>query len=159
MAAHSTRTLIPLVGALAALLAGSVQAELDIENFWVRAMPPTQAMTAAYGRLVNTGSTEVSIGAIRTDIATAAELHHTVRRGDRVTMEAMGSVRLAPGEQLTLKPGGAHLMLTGIETMPQPGTDVTLCVEADGQSHCIQAPVLRQAPDGAHDDHDHSQHH
>jgi copper(I)-binding protein len=88
--------------------------------------------------------------------AREVSLHRTVREGDRVRMDAVGTLRLAPGERVELAPGGLHLMLMGLEQMPAEGASLRLClVEASGET-CVDAPVRRAAPaSGVH----HSSHH
>ena len=142
-------------------------AQLELESFWVRAMPPTQQMTAGYGTVTNTGSTAVTITGISADFAPMAEMHETVSEGDSVRMVAMQAPQLAPGASLRFVPGGAHVMLMGIEQMPAANSQVEICLLLDdGTESCTNAPVLRSAPDHAEtagdamNGHDHhSKHH
>ncbi len=137
-------------------------ATLSLDNFWVRAMPPTQKMTAGYGTVTNTGSQPVTITGASADFAANTELHESVQVGDTVRMVAMEPRTLAPGDALQFAPGGAHLMLMGIQQMPAADSTVAICIElAGGTTACANAPVLRSAPSGdatSHHDH-HSMHH
>lgn len=130
---------------------------LRIEGAWVRAMPPTQRMTAAYLSCVNTGDAPVTLLGARADVGGHASLHATRRNGDRVSMEALESIVLEPGRRLVLEPGGLHLMLMDMPRMPTPGETVELCLVSSVGSHCVAAPVRREAADvsGRHR-HDHS---
>lgn len=132
---------------------GTAQAAIEWQNVWVRAMPPTQQMTAAYGTISNRGTTSVTLKGVSADFATRAELHRSVQQGNAVRMIPMGLVELAPGESLILKPGGAHLMLMGIDSMPAPDTSVALCATTTSDSVCTMARVLRRAPKSPHDGH------
>ena len=148
----------PLTRCLALLLVmmGSqyAAAELVLEGFWVRAMPPTQTMTAAYGRITNGGSEAVRVTGASSDVAADTSLHESRQSGDQVRMVAMGEVQLAVGESLELAPGGAHLMLMGIATMPAPDSEVEICIHSGEDNSCVAAPVQRQAePTGHHHHH------
>ena len=54
---------------------------LEIENAWVRALPPGQPNTAAYLTLVNRGEVAVVVESASADVADKAEMH-TVRSVD-----------------------------------------------------------------------------
>ncbi|MCH1491941.1 MAG: copper chaperone PCu(A)C [Luminiphilus sp.] len=120
-------------------------AELAFEGFWVRAMPPTQTMTAAYGRIINQGAEAVVITDVTATAAQTATFHDSRQSGDQVRMVAMGDVSIESGDVLELSPGGAHLMLMGIETMPAMGTTVEICVHSQTSKFCTAAPVQRDA--------------
>lgn len=146
--------IIPVLLAMHAITFTSLaSADLTLDTFWVRAMPPGQPATAAYGRITNTGTESTAITGASADFAKRAELHESVIEGGTSRMRAMGPVTLAPDETLELKPGGAHLMLMGITTMPAAESEVTLCVIAGSDKVCSSAPVLRAGPADEHDGH------
>ena len=122
------------------------QAQLTLENFWVRAMPPGQPMTAGYGKIINSSNGPTTILGASVTFADKVELHETITVNDAVRMQPMGNLTLEAGESLTLTPGGAHLMIMGITTMPSEGTNVALCVQTSAEEVCTKAPVMRQAP-------------
>ena len=133
------------------LLAGTsmAQAELTIEQGWVRAMPPTQKMTAGYATLTNAGESTVTVAGASSPIAKMSELHTTVKEGDRRRMVPLDPVTLEPEQQFTFTPGGPHVMLMGVSTMPTEGSEVALCFElADGSEACATVPVTRSNPWG-----------
>lgn len=130
-------------GALAMPLshAGDV---LRIEGGWVRAMPPTQRMTAAYMSIRNAGAEPVSVTGASASSAADVSLHTTRRDGDRVRMEAVDTITIAPGETATLAPGGMHVMLMGLERMPAAGEQVELCLQSSAGQYCEMLPVQHQ---------------
>jgi copper(I)-binding protein len=135
----------------ALLMAGAstVNAELTIEDAWVRAMPPTQKMTAGYATITNSGDEAVTVAGASSPIAKMSELHTTVKDGDRMRMVPLDPVTLEPGQQFTFTPGGPHVMLMGVASMPSEGTEVEFCFEmADGSHACTKAPVSRGNPSG-----------
>ena len=122
------------------------QAQLTLENFWVRAMPPGQPMTAGYGKIINSSDGPTTILGASVTFADKVELHETITVNDAVRMQPMGNLTLEAGESLMLTPGGAHLMIMGITTMPSEGANVALCVQTSDEEACTKAPVMRQAP-------------
>jgi copper(I)-binding protein len=120
---------------------------IQLQNAWVRAMPPSQAMTAAYLTVVNKGAATVDISGATSDIARSVEIHTTREVDGYMRMQQLSGFALAPGESLELAPGGTHLMLLGVTAMPAPGEAVELClVVASGDQVCTQAKTHRTAP-------------
>ncbi|MFL3655530.1 MAG: copper chaperone PCu(A)C [Halioglobus sp.] len=132
---------------------------LEIENAWVRALPPGQPNTAAYLTLVNRGEVAVVVESASADVADKAEMH-TVRSVDGLMrMEQLQSLEVAPGERLELAPGGTHLMLLGLETMPVRGDEVQLCLQLASQREvCALADVGKSRDSLDAQNHQHNQH-
>lgn len=129
---------------------------LELDNAWVRALPPFQPNTAAYLTLLNRGEVAVSIVGASSDLADRVELHTTRKIDGLMRMEQLQGLALAPGEQVELAPGGTHLMLLGLEYMPAPGDEVRLCLQlASGNEVCTEAQVRKSAdePDGQNHQH------
>ena len=135
----------------------SAQAQLNLESFWIRAMPPGQPMTAGYGTIINSSDGPTTILGASVTFADKVEFHETVTVDDAVRMQPMEGLTLEAGESLTLTPGGAHLMIMGVTTMPSEGANVALCVQTNDEETCTKAPVMRQAP-AAMDMHHHHAH-
>lgn len=136
---------VPGVGADPAATPG-----VTLSHAWVRAMPPGQAMTAAYLQVMNSGAAPVTITGVSAGQG-AASLHETRTVEGRSTMRAVATLTLAPGEQLQLQPGGLHVMLMGLERTPAPGEKVSICLITDAGESCIDAPVSRGPVAGAMD--------
>jgi copper(I)-binding protein len=131
-------------------------ATLELENAWVRALPPFQPNTAAYLTLVNSGEVAVAIVGASSDLADAVELHTTREIDGLMRMEQLQGLAVAPGEQVELAPGGTHLMLLGLEYMPVPGDEVRLCLQlASGNEVCTEAEVRKSADEPAAQNHQH----
>ena len=142
-------------GLLAFGLSGSslVAAQLHLDQFWIRAMPPTQTMTAAYGLVSNRGNAPAVITGASSVLATDTTLHESRQTGDRMTMVPVTDLTLAPGEVLELKPGGLHLMLMGITAMPSAGAEVEICLLSVEDKTCGTAIVQRDADSMNHHHH------
>ena len=130
---------------------------LVLGGAWVRALPPTQNNTAAYLTIDNQGETAVAVVGARADIAGTVEFHTTRELDGYLRMEQLEGLALPAGEQIELQPGGTHLMLLALKTMPEPGDTVDLClVLASGEEICVQALARKTAPvagDGQHQHH------
>ncbi|EED35496.1 conserved hypothetical protein [Luminiphilus syltensis NOR5-1B] len=110
-------------------------------------MPPGQAMTAGYGTLTNTGKKTIVITDAMSPIAASTEMHMSKTEGGQVTMVPLEKVVLEPGKAFDLVPGGAHLMLMGIQRMPSESERVSICLITDGSDQfCTDVPVSRSAP-------------
>jgi periplasmic copper chaperone A len=101
---------------------------LSIEAPWTRATPAGAGAAAGYLTLTNEGaSADVLLGAT-SDAAERVELHETT-----TTPEGVSSMRplpdgvpIGPGETVTLKPLGRHLMLLGLKAPLQEGETLTM---------------------------------
>lgn len=147
---------LPLLALGAVLAAPAVAGPLTIEDAWVRALPPTQAVTAAYLTVSNSGDDTVRIVGAEAAGAGRTELHESRAEGSAMRMVPVEALPLAPGESARFAPGGLHLMLKDLERMPAPGDTVRLClVTDDGERSCTDAAVRRDAPTGGHHHHEH----
>ena len=129
-------------------------ATLELSEAWVRAMPPTQRMTAAYLRIDNPSAEVVTISSV-TASRGQASLHETRVEGGRSMMRAVSGQTIAAGGMLTLEPGGMHIMIMALDKAPAEGETLTLCVGSPVGETCIDAPVRRSAPEARHGHHDH----
>lgn len=88
------------------------QGDLQINNAWVRAMPPGSMMTAAYARITNTTARDMEITAFSSPQYRSVSLHQTVVDENGVSkMEEIPQLVIAAGQTVVLEPGGKHLML------------------------------------------------
>ncbi|MGB0221941.1 MAG: copper chaperone PCu(A)C [Luminiphilus sp.] len=124
---------------------------LSIDDLWVRAAPPHMKMTAAYGGLRNDGVDPVTVVSVSTSITDRASIHETQLRNDRAMMRPVSALPIAPGQQVTLEPGGLHLMLMELSTPLEIGKTIDICFMLEtGDSVCAEAEIRRQAMHGGH---------
>lgn len=129
---------------------------LKVEKAWVRLVPGK--VTAAYMTLLNPGPKAVKILGASSPVAATAEIHETLTMehgqatahggpgmGDVKGMKPMGVVTIAAGGKLEMKPGGTHLMFTGLNQMLREGQKVKIVFKLEGgQNLSFEAPVVRQ---------------
>ncbi len=128
--------------------------ELTLGDGWIRAMPPGQSNTAAYLVVHNSGDQVRYIEGVTTPLAQRAEVHRSVTEGDRVRMEAVPRAEVPAGGELTMAPGGMHLMLMGLTGTLTEGDTSPVCLAFDGGDElCGNLPIVRGAPDVGHHHH------
>jgi len=153
------RRCVPLLFALTLPPLAQAAPAGSLSGAWIRALPPTQSMTAAYFDIRNSGDTPLTITGATVAGASSAEIHVTREEDGRTRMERLTTLTVAPGQTESLAPGGKHLMLFGLERMPSPGETRQLCVTLapEGQL-CTEALVSRDDPrddpgENRHEDH------
>lgn len=106
--------------------AASAAESVTVENAWVKAAD--SGMSAAFGEINNAGEVDVTIVSVASPASTALELHETVENetGEMTMRQKGGGFTIAPGETLTLEPGGDHIMLMDLPEPVVAGDEVSL---------------------------------
>lgn len=124
--------------------------DLQVSDAWARASIGTSRPGAAYLTVTNTGTTPDALVAVETPAAAMPMVHATEVSGDGVArMGHVARVELAPGETVTLAPGGLHVMLMDLTAPLVEGATLplTLTFERAGAVE-IAAPILSIAAKG-----------
>lgn len=105
---------------------GSSSAELTVQDAWAR--PASKGENgAAYFVIENRTDSHDALTGASTDIASAAEAHMSMQTDQGVmTMSMQDSVQILPGENVTFKPGGLHIMLVDLKQDLKVGDTFTL---------------------------------
>jgi periplasmic copper chaperone A len=120
--------------------------ELEVSNAWARATPAKAESGVAY--LTIQSPTPDRLVSVSSPMAKKAELHTMEMSGMVMKMRPLASLDIPAGQPVTLKPGGDHVMLTGLNsplregqsfpltlTFEKAGTrEVTVAVEKPGAS-------------------------
>lgn len=109
------------------------EAPLVFDDARVRVVLPGTDKTVGYFRVRNTSDAPIVLVGARAPGVRAIEFHTTRRDGDTVRMRRLQEVVLAPGATTDFSPGGRHLMLFGVTTLPAT-LPVTL-VDAEGNEY------------------------
>ena len=137
-------------------LSALVTAETTVSDTWIRALPPTQTVTAAYATVANTGAGPIQLTGARVEGAGRVEIHTTREVDGLMRMEQLSTLSVGPGQTVSLQPGGSHFMVFDLEAMPKPGESRQLCLLFEGgEELCTDAAVRKSADDN----HGHHQHH
>ena len=117
---------------------------ITIENAYVRATDEMSEMmgmlmTGAFMELTNNHEESVTLIGGSCDCAETVEIHEVV---GGVMQPKEGGLAIAGGATETLKPGGNHVMLIGLDKDLVAGTEVTFTLEfSDGHTVEVTAPV------------------
>jgi copper(I)-binding protein len=126
MKSQQALTLI-VMGAAACLASMASHAcDLKVESAWIRSAPPAASTLAGYATLTNTGSSTLKITDSASPSAQMAMLHETAIVNGVAQMRMLDSLSIPPGGHVLLAPGGKHLMLMGLKSVPKSGDHLTI---------------------------------
>ncbi len=87
----------------------------------------TTANGAVYMTLTNDSQNDDALVGAKTDVAKTVELHETkMDENDVMQMQPVTTIPIQAGGSVTLKPGGLHVMLIGIQKEMAPGDKFSL---------------------------------
>ena len=106
--------------------------QLDVSNAWARATPGKAENGAAY--LTIQSPTPDRLLTVSSPVAKKAELHTMSMEGMVMKMRPLAGVDIPAGQPVTLKPGGQHVMLLGLDAPLREGQTfpLTLTFEKAG---------------------------
>ncbi len=134
------------VVALAAPAATAAFADdgIAIADAWARATPGKAPTGAAYLTLTNSGTAADRLVGASSPVAATTELHEDKEENGIMKMRPVPVLPIAPGQSITLKPGGYHLMLTGLKAPLKQGDSfpLTLTFEKAGAKE-VQVAIGR----------------
>jgi copper(I)-binding protein len=117
-------------------------ANVTVEEPYVREMPPGQPVTAAFMRLHNNGVKTVQLMAVSSDSAERVEIHAHRHNNGMMRMEKIDSVSLPAGGDFVFQPGDHHLMLINLKRPLRVGDSVRLKLEfSHAEPLIIDVPV------------------
>jgi periplasmic copper chaperone A len=104
---------------------------------------------AAYFMVMNHGNTADRLISLSTPVAGKAEIHREEVTNGIMRMRPTGPLTLEPGEMITLKPGGFHVMLLDLKEPLKAGEHfpLTLTFEKAG-AMTLEAMVSKSQPAG-----------
>jgi len=122
---------------------------LDVRDGWVSATVPGQSVAAAYMTLRS--ATAVRLVTVITNVSDAAQIHAMSLENGVMRMRHLETLAIPTGQAVTLAPGAAHLMLTGVKRPLKPGDIVQLeftTVDGTGTkaSTRVDLPVRKESP-------------
>ena len=139
-----TSGLVALLGCVA--MAGE-KSPIQIEAAWVRAVPPSSTVTAAFMKFINTSDKPFRLTSASCPIAEMVSPMITTKRkvsGQEVTgMQDVDALDVPAHGERVLAPGGDHLMLMNLKGHLKPGDKVKLIFhfEPGGKEIVLEVPV------------------
>jgi copper(I)-binding protein len=121
---------------------GMTHGAIQVEQPYVRAVPPGQPNSAAFMTLRNGADKANAVVAASSPAAHVVELHTHTMDGGMMKMRKVEQIELPAKGEAVLQPGGLHIMLIGLKEQLKPGMHVALTLKfADGSEEQISAPV------------------
>jgi copper(I)-binding protein len=117
---------------------------IHISQPWSRATPKGAASGAGYMTLTNNGTTPDRVSCVSDDVSAQCQIHSVTMEGGVMKMRPVeGGLEIKPGDSITLKPGGNHMMFLSLKhPLEQGGTvKATLKFEHAGTID-VEYPVL-----------------
>jgi copper(I)-binding protein len=109
---------------------------LKIAHPWARATPKGAPVGGGYFAITNTGTTPDRLVGGSTDVSKGFEIHEMSMDNGVMKMRMLpNGVEIKPGETVTFKPSGYHIMFTGLKAPLTKGehVDATLKFEKAGE--------------------------
>lgn len=120
-----------LVILLAFAVLAAADKALQVDEPYVRAMPPGQSVTAAFLVLKNLSGNTCTVNGGSSVIAGRLEMHEHRHEQGMMKMRPVSGVTIPAGGQVDFQPGGLHIMLFDIESQLLPGETVPIVLTTD----------------------------
>ena len=115
-------------------------AGLTLKDAWIKSAT-AGGMTAVFGTLTNTGTSDVVVASGATDVAMKVELHEVVMADGAMKMQPKaGGFTVPAGGTLVLEPGHDHIMVMGLSKDVKAGDTVSVTLTlGDGSTVVVEA--------------------
>lgn len=117
---------------------------IHISRPWARATPKGAAAGAAYMTITNKGTAPDRLNCVSSDASAKCQIHSmTMDNGVMKMRPIEGGLEVKPGETVTLKPSGFHVMLMDLKNSLEQGktVGVTLLFENAGTVK-VEFPIV-----------------
>jgi copper(I)-binding protein len=115
---------------------------LIVQNAWMRKAPGSDT-AAVYLVLRNTSVQPVIVIGVSSPVASHVMVHETSTSGGQSRMRAHEKLVIAPGQTIAFKPGGMHVMLSGLKKNITIGQTVPLILLLANGGQVQVAAVVR----------------
>ena len=134
------------VAAILFVAVSSAWAQVTVEGAWARPTVVGQQGGGGFVTLTSVAGDRLVGGS--TPLAQQLELHTMTMQGDVMQMRQIEAIDLPAGKKIELKPGGLHLMFTGLKQPLALGSKlpVTLKFEKAGEVKLEFVVASRAAP-------------
>jgi periplasmic copper chaperone A len=123
----SIKILAFIAGLVVTSAALAQPAQLEVNNAWARATPGKAENGAAYVTIQS--PTADRLVAASSPVAKKAELHTMSMHGMVMKMRPIAGLDIPPGQPVSLKPGGEHVMLLGLNQPLHEGQSFPLTLD------------------------------
>ncbi|HEY0957060.1 MAG TPA: copper chaperone PCu(A)C [Roseateles sp.] len=109
----------------------AAQAQVKVDDPWVRATVAPQKATGAFMQLTSVKAAKVV--AASSPVADMVEIHEMKMDDGVMKMRAVDALALPAGQVVALKPGSYHVMLMGLKGAIKAGDTVPLTLTVEGE--------------------------
>jgi periplasmic copper chaperone A len=125
--------LAPSLASRAVAAADYKVGSLDISQPWARATPKGASTGAAYLTASNSGSQTERLSCASSAAAAKCQIHEMAMDNGVMKMRPVeGGLEIKPGQTVTLKPGGYHMMLEGLKAPLKAGDMLEATLTSSG---------------------------
>jgi copper(I)-binding protein len=116
---------------------------IEVKDPWTRATVFGASVAAGFLTIEDKGNGADRLTGASTDAAQKVEIHEMSMEDGVMKMRALpDGIEIKPGETVTLKPGGLHLMMFGLKEKLVPGATVRLTLSfAKAGAIKVELPV------------------
>jgi copper(I)-binding protein len=139
------------VAALGAAAQDFSVGELVVHSPWARPLPPVAENGAAYLSVTNHAMHPDRLISGSTPIAERVEFHTHVKSGSMMMMRKLDAVDIGAHDTVTMRPGGMHVMLLGLQKplVANESFPLTLTFAKAGSTTVTVLVEMRAATTGA----------
>ena len=105
---------------------------MHLSEAWARATPKGAATGAGYMTITNKGTAPDRLSCVSDDASAQCQIHSMTMEGGVMKMRPVeGGLEIKPGETVTLKPGGYHVMFVDLKHPLEQGQAVKATLKFD----------------------------
>lgn len=104
------------------LVGVAAQAQVQVQDAWIRATVPSAKSSGMFMRL--TSKRDAQLVEVRAGVADLAEIHQMQMDGQIMRMHAVPALALPAGQTVNLASGGFHIMLLKLQRQLKEGETV-----------------------------------
>jgi hypothetical protein len=143
------------LGAILALTPGVLASDVMVKGAFARASAvPTARAGTVYLTITNNSSKADRLLSVTTAASDTTQVHENVEKDGVATMKPVEALEIPAGGTVELKPGGLHVMLTGLKAPLKKGGMIMLELKFE-QAGTVE--VMAQVGDVASGDHAHAE--
>jgi len=129
-----------LLGFQAPAWAATAAQTIEVEDPFVRMVPPGAPATAAFMVIQNTSDQDHTLVSAKAQVNEITELHTHIHDNGVMRMREVSKIELPANQATALKPGGLHIMLIDLKAPIEKGQIIPIELNfADGSSKTIEA--------------------
>jgi len=150
--AHGFALVVYLFAAIVSLAYGTIPAraaEYDVGSIhiaqpWSRATPKGAKAGVGYMTITNEGTAPDKVSCVSDDASAQCQIHSMTMEGGVMKMRPVeGGLEIKPGQTITLKPGGFHVMFVDLKHPLEQGKTVKATLKFDNAGTVdVEYPVM-----------------